>query len=428
MTVSASRRVPTLVAAAAFLLVVFLSGPGWQAAGAAPEAGAYDAVARADAFRVGVTTTEFLVADIVDASGPTAQAEVDSLGKSVGFAALPYPGDTATTAPGLVASVVLPQVGLPPPTLPRYPLATSSQYPGQPTASVNQPPVGLNAQSSASSSTAHSAASGAASGGNTVAKAAADATSKVDDAGKIIADASATLESVTIAGVLRIGAVTATANVTRAVDGALVAGSSFNADGMTVAGVPVDLTDHGLVLAGSTVPIPPSSSVAQALKAAGIQMGYLAPTTSPGSVRSAGLMVSAAQQAPTGNKFVVTYTFGVADASVSSNVSGGPASSTDAGAAGDNVPASSPIALSPAPHGALGATPVAVAPSGPSSSGGLRQTVAPPTDLQTARRSVAPVSTVSALSIYVVLVVGATVALSSSLLLRYFAIRLAWTS
>src|SRR5438067_12474489 len=114
---------------------------------AAADAGTFHVVARGDAFRESVHATGAAADEITDVSGPTAQAAVDSVGVSEGFAALPYPGDTATTSAGLVSSLVLSQVGLPPPDLPPYPLVARTQFPGQQKDEASQGPVKLSAES-----------------------------------------------------------------------------------------------------------------------------------------------------------------------------------------------------------------------------------------------------------------------------------------
>ncbi len=421
-----ARRVfGTAAAVVALVLVVPLRANSARADG---PTGAYTVTARADAFRVGVSATGFIVSSLTDTSGPSAQARVDSLGTSVGFAAFPYPGDTIATAPGLVASLVLPQLGLPPPNLPPYPLAVSSQYPGQPSQRVDQPALSLIAQSTSASSAGHATATGSDSGGNAIGKAVADATSNVDSSGELLADAASTVESVTISGILRIGRVVATAHASSSATSAPATRSTFSAEGMTVAGVPVDLTEKGLGLAGSTVPLPPSSSVAQALAGSGIGVQYLAPVSSPGAIQSAGFIVSAAAPSPTGNKFTVVYTFGVVhaglDGSVGASASPGaapsPGSSASAPAAGGG--ASQPT------NAATGTGAISLAPSAvPSPSSGLPAS-ATPGATGSLRTSTGPLSTTSALSVYLVLVIGAAVAVSGSLLLRHFAVKLAWTS
>ena len=67
-------------------------------------AGSFQAAAIAEGVRYTVTVPGAPLSDqIADAGGPVAQASLDSLGTSRGFASLPYPGDTATGLPGLVA-------------------------------------------------------------------------------------------------------------------------------------------------------------------------------------------------------------------------------------------------------------------------------------------------------------------------------------
>jgi hypothetical protein len=424
-------RACRLFGTAAAVATLMLAGAGpLHATGASADGptGSYTTTARADALRIGVSATGFVVSSLADVSGPTAQARVDSLGTSVGFAAFPYPGDVIAGAPGLVTSLVVPKLGLPPPNLPPYPLAVSSQYPGQPAQKVDEPALSLTAESSVGSSAGHATATGADSDGNAIGKAVANATSKVDSSGELVADAASTVESVTISGIFRIGQVVATAHASSAGTGAPATRSSFSAEGMTVAGVPVELTEKGLVLAGSTVPLPPSSSVAQALAASGIDVQYLAPVTSPGDVRSAGFFVSVAVPSPTGNKFTVVYTFGIVragvDGSVGASASPGPVSSAGSS---EFAPAAGGVASLP-PKAATGTGAISLAPSvAPSPSSGL-QTSAAPSAAGSRRTATGPLSTTSALSLYLVLVVGAAVAVSGSVLLRHFAVRLAWTS
>jgi hypothetical protein len=420
-------RAQRLPAAAVVIgaVVLVVTGPLLTIGAGADATGSYTTTARADAFRVGVSATGFIVSDLTDTSGPSAQARVDSLGTSVGFAAFGYPGDAIAGAPALITSIVLPQLGLPPPNLPAYPLAVSSQHPGQPSEKVDQPALSLSAESTAGSSTGHAAATGSDSGGNAMGKAVADAASKADSSGKLVADAASTVESVTIASVLRIGRVVATAHAESSGTGAPVTSSSFSAEAMTVAGVPVALTEKGLVLAGSTVPLPPSSSVAQALAASGIGVRYLAPVASPGAIQSAGLVVSVTAQSPLGSKYSVVYTFGIVQAGIAGGVAGGVATpASPAPSVGDSVPAPAVPgggASLPATAGTGATSPVLsaapAASSAPRASAGAG--AAPRT---------APLSSTSALSFYLVLVVGAAVAVSGSVLLRHFAVRLAWTS
>jgi hypothetical protein len=402
------------------VLVVPLHVTGARADGPSTS---YSGTARADAFRIGVSATGLIVSSLADASGPTAQTRMDSLGTSVGFAAFPYPGDVIVGAPGLVTSLLLPQLGLRPPNLPAYPLAVSSQYPGQPSQKVDQPALSLSAESTSGSSAGHATATGSDSGGNAMGKAVSNATSNVDSSGVVVADAASTVESVTINSILRIGRVVATAHATSSGTGTSTTRSSFSAEGISVVGVPVVLTEKGLVLAGSTVPPPPSSSVAQALAGSGIGVRYLAPVISPGEVQSAGIVVSVSVPSPTGNKFTVVYTFGIVHAgAVEASAPPGPTPSAGPTTAG-GVVAIRPTAAAPGAGATIFAPAAASSPSN-----GAQASAVPGTITGPLRTSTVPAPTTSALSFYLVLVVGAAVAVSGSALLRHFAVRLAWTS
>jgi hypothetical protein len=440
-------RVRLLFAAAAALIAI--TGLGVPTAAADTPSGSFTTLARADAFRVAVNSTSFAVSDITDTSGPTAQAKLDSVGDSEGFAAFPYPGDTATTTPGLITSIVASSAGLPPPQLPPYPLVANSQSPGQPDGNVTQGPISMAAHSSQQSSTGHASGAGADSGGNTLGKAVADSAVKVDDAGKLSSDASSTLESITIGGILRIGAMTASAHSEASPDGKPTTASSFRTEGVTIAGTPVGISDQGLVLAGSTQPLPDTSSLAQALKAAGIEVRPLKPMTQGGSMSSGGLFITAVQALPTGNTVTLTYTFGVVHAESSgqaspssgaTNTGSGAAAGTDTGSTSSAAPAGGAAgsaggagavpagdqgggALAAIPGGA--GSPAALSAPGSSPSAATRAPSGANTSNAAALGNL-PVSTTSSLSVYLVLVVGAAVALSATFLFRIFAVRLAW--
>lgn len=403
---------------------------------AGAEAGSFDGLARADAFRVSLRATGSAAEEITDTSGPSAQAEVNSLGKSEGFAGALYPGDTAATSPGLVASLLAGQLGLAPPDLPPYPLVARSQSPGQPKASASVGPTSLTAESTDRSSTGDATGAGSEANGNGVGRAVGHAAVTVDNAGKVVADAVTSVESFTVANVFRIGAVTASAHV-ESTAGQPTTRSSFKAEGATIAGVPVAITDKGLVLGGTSQPLPDSSPLATALKSAGIEVHFIAPLGEGGTVQSAGIDVTSVQNTPTGNTVTVTYSFGKARAEIAGQASALP---VDTGAAvdqggGETTPATGPVDAGPsagvtiAPS-SLGAVSPSVAPV--ASSSGTTVTVAPapsvPSRLQPAVLRPVRLSTVSSLSFYLVLVIGAMVALSGSLLLRHIAVRLAWTS
>jgi hypothetical protein len=439
-------RVRLWFAAAALVIAVTgLATP--MAARADVLSGSFTTLARADAFRVAVSATGFVVSDLTDTSGPEAQAQLDGLGDSTGFASLLYPGDTVATAPGLGVSEVFGALKQSPPTVPSYPLTVNSQSSGQPDANLSQGPVTLAAHSTNQSSTGHAAAAGADSGGNSLGKAVSDSAVKVGDTGKLISDASSDVESITIGGIFRIGAMVTTAHSETSPDGKPATTSSFRTEGVTIAGTPVGISDRGLVLAGSTKPLPDTSSLAQALKAAGITVQPIKPVTEAGAVSSGGVSITAIEPLPTGNTATVTYALGVVHAETSGQAS--PASGTDTGSAspaGTDTGSGSSGAPAGGPAGSAGGA--AAVPAGdqgggaslaiPGSSGSPAALSAGGSSPGAATRAPSsatsnsaalgglPVSTTSSLSVYLVLVVGAAVAASAAFLFRTFAVRLAW--
>src|SRR5207302_8924466 len=156
----------------------------------------------------------------IDGGIPSAQATIDSLGTSSGYAAEPYPGEVVLTAPG-TGAIALSQIcgplhPSPCPAVPDYPLIAQSTYPGQDRAAVDQGPTKLRAQSSdsESSSSADSGLGDPKSGGGGRTATNADAT-HVTATGAVRATAESTVEAVTFGDVLRIGRSPALAKVTQ---------------------------------------------------------------------------------------------------------------------------------------------------------------------------------------------------------------------
>jgi hypothetical protein len=406
-------------------------GLGPLAAGAQSDAGArlttFDASASADGVRVGVFVAGAPLANqVVDLGGPTAQALLNSLGRSQAFAAMPYPGDTLLSLPG----TIFPVIGLPSP--PGYPLIARSDVSTSPQSSITQPGLSLTAKSDNHSSQA-SASSGGGGAAGGVAAAAATALTRLDDStGDLTANSQATADVANIQGVLRIGHVSGEAQVVQPASGGVKATSSFAVEGVSIAGVSAAVTDKGIVLPGTTTPVPDTSGLSSVLDGAGVSMKYLVASAQGSSVVSAGLVVSVKEAGPTGND-VVTYTFGRAAASVAGSSSSAAAASTGAGA----VPTSTGDQTTlPAPStgtdtGGLGSPLSAAVASVPGSSvagsspriprSAVAPTAGPPT-------RVAPASsTASAASLYLLLVAGAIVAASGLVLVRLFGVKLAWT-
>ena len=100
------------------------------ASSSAQELVTFEAIAAADGLRIELTTPSLLVSNLFDGGVPVAQATANGSGQSRAFAAVPYPGDTPLTLPGLL----LPILGLP--SLPAYPLIATSSHSVQPESSV----------------------------------------------------------------------------------------------------------------------------------------------------------------------------------------------------------------------------------------------------------------------------------------------------
>jgi hypothetical protein len=73
------------------------------------------------------------VSEFLDGGGPVAQATVDSTGRAVAFASLPYPGENAVFFPGVLSAVL----GQPIPT--SYPFYVHAEYPVTPESEVTDP-------------------------------------------------------------------------------------------------------------------------------------------------------------------------------------------------------------------------------------------------------------------------------------------------
>lgn len=421
-----ARALVALGVTAAALLMSTGAWPGSAQADARLQP--FTALARADALRAHVTATGFVASDLGDVSGPSAQAKLDSLGDSEGFAAFPYPGDTAVSGPGLVVALAAPQLGVPAPQLPSYPLAARSQYPAPRDVAVTWGPVQLSAHSAERSSSGHAVGGAGDSGGNSVGFTVAGSSVSVAESGTLISDATAMVEAVTLGGILRIGAMRASAHVEAPSTGRPTATSAFSVEGVTVAGTPVGLDDQGFVMAGTHQPLPPSSSLAQALAASGISVAYLEPATDGGGVQSGGLSITVPQRTPNGNLVTVTYTFGVVRADIFSQALPSRPLST-----GPLSPSSQrPRTAANSPGSRLSTA----AGAGETADNPLATDISRATALDrgmsrrvpaSARRGVRT-STTSVMSVYLLIVVGAVMALGGSLALRLFAVRLLWTS
>jgi hypothetical protein len=412
------KRAFALLAVLGFVVAVPLAAVAApiRAVSDAPTAKSWSAVAAADGVRVAVEVKDFLVvSNVVDAGGPSAQSVVNAFGDSKAYAAFPYPGEIVLTAHGLSQGAA-----------PKYPLIAQSDA-TQPKSDVSNGPYHLHAESADDSSSAYGQA--AAGGGQLTVGTARSAAASAHDpkTGGVTADAETTTEGVSIAGVLSISRVHSHAQMVSTPGKPAQRTSDTEVGDITVGGQQVGLTDKGLVLPGTTVPLPPDSTANALLSAAGITVHYLAAAQTPTSTVAPGLSVSLVQDVPGVGQSTVTYVFGQAvataqatgAASTSGSTVTGLGGSTVGGASAPAAPRSTPGGTAgsalPGNSGSISAPPSADAPV----TAGAPQLVSPYT--------LATSSGTSSESFYLVIAAGAVVMVAAAQLFRILAVKLSWT-
>ncbi len=294
------------LAAAALVVLGTVTGPAAGTTVAQPAPGenparaiassAFSATVAAQGARILVTVPGGPFTDTpVDAGGPTAQATLDSLGTSQGFAAFPDPGGLVLSLPGLAAGLLASGVsGLPPiklPTLPPYPLYVSSDAAITPKASVGAGPYQLGAQSDDRSSRASATAGLRNSAFGSVSSLHSEASVSTEVDGAVTAEAVAEIQGLTI-GPLSVGSVRSTATMARSSDGTVTPSSSLDVDLLRVGGVGVSLKPGGLEVFGLPVPLPVDAALQGLLKAAGITIEVMPTQTLEDGISSAALRIT----------------------------------------------------------------------------------------------------------------------------------------
>jgi hypothetical protein len=272
----------------------------------------YQAFASADAARFGLLVPGASAVDqIIDAGGPVAQAVLNSLGTSAGFASQPYPGELALIGPGLGATLL----GLPQP--PSYPFIAASRHPSSPEAHVE--PTAFyrlfsksdQIASSAEARSGHTAPDGSSNGGFSQAGA-----SVVREGTRVTAEASNRAEALT-AGPLRLGAVVSRAKVGRLAGQDAERQSALEVTGASIGGQAVGFSEEGLVLPGTNAPLPSSDPLLSVLQQARVKVSYLKAEVTPDGVIAPGLQIVTVETLPGADRTVtVSITLGRAAASV----------------------------------------------------------------------------------------------------------------
>jgi hypothetical protein len=251
--------------------------------GPAQAAGAYGATASASGL---LSTTQdpqhFPVGAVIEGDGPIAQAALSSTGQSNGFASFPYPGAFFLSLPGLAASQGAPET-------PAYPLYVESNASLKPKDEVKQPGLSLTSQSTPDASTARAAAGQSSEQAN-VGSATATANVGADKtAGTVLSEASSDTE-VLSAGPLHIGRILADAKASHSSAGGLKRSSGLQLFDVTVNGVTYGLSDKGFSTGSNNSPLP-ANPVTEQLAKAGIRVTYLAAKEVPDGVMSPGLRI-----------------------------------------------------------------------------------------------------------------------------------------
>jgi hypothetical protein len=287
--------------------------------------GNYSLTARGDA----------LILEIVDKSAPlvpggqlifaspaTAQSSLDSLGNSQAFASAPYPGDFLANLTGTVNGLLAGQA----PPVPPYPFIVTSNYPTTPSGNASVGPYVLDVKSSGSTSQSQ-AKMGALTGDPAVSSLVATSQVTENPDGSASAEASDSVQLVAVGNLIQLGHIAAHAKVTVGRDGSVRKSSELDLGSLTVAGVPVGLTDKGLTLAGSATALS-AAPIEHLLAAAHIGMRYLPKTETPSSIRSAGLVLTYTTNAPGQGPVTVTVTYGQVSASAESTAQASPSGIT----------------------------------------------------------------------------------------------------
>lgn len=180
----------------------------------------------------------------VEASGPTSQAKLDSLGSSVAFSSFPYPGETGATVTGVLSGVF----GVP---LPAYPLYVTTASPPE-SKEGGAPGISLSADSQTQQATASALVGAGTTGGASRAQVVGPA---VDGAG-LAARAGSSYTGIDVGGVFSIRGAASTASAVYGADGKLALASSLRISDISVPGLKVTLPASTPTSVPIPVPIP----------------------------------------------------------------------------------------------------------------------------------------------------------------------------
>jgi hypothetical protein len=336
----------------AVLILAGVAGLGFAGRATAEADGpgdTYTVTARADTFAFEFVETGAPAApggEIFYATPSTAQALLDSVGRSQGYAAAPSPGPFFATLPSN-GNGVLAGFGFPF-SFPDYPFYAASDHPVVPSSDKAFGPFRARAES-----TQYGAVGDARSGGLTnddpaflssraAARVALDPDSRIRTA---VADSR--FDGFTT-GPLAIGQSLAHARMTQTPGSPPTRESSFTIGSIKIAGVEIAMTDKGFKLGDQAPPTADMGQLFGALAQAGITVEYLPARQTDTSIDSAGLRITRAGPDPNGTQHKVALILG----RVGASIQGGnsplvPRDSTIVPAASPGSPATAPAAAVP---------------------------------------------------------------------------------
>lgn len=412
------RRVTAGVLLAA-LVPLCAAAPGAAAQEAAEEA-ACPVVAAAQGVQVMVSKSDDLFLSAPSGAAlPAAQACVDyGVRESSGYAGAPYPGETVTSAPGILRG----QTDQP---VPDYPAYAASRHPSNDRSSVSERGYTLDARSRETASEA-SARTVLGQGTAATVATAKSAVSPEDKSSQ--ANATSDTQPLVINDVLRLGEVHSSATAAMRSDGTLTRKSRLQVGRTTVGGQEVVITPDGVRAAGQQAGLPGPGPV-EALETAGVRVRYLEEAKTRRGVLGAGIEVLARQKNPeTGEVFTVHYTFGRAFAAAAkvddSPGAGSPGTAIPPGdAGGEAVP--KPAGAEARQDGSADSGPAAMDEAAAEAAG---PDEAPAPAVAAPAQLTASPADMGLTGLYLVLVFGALAMFAGGTLLRLLGVKTRWTS
>ena len=329
------------------------------------------AKASAQGVRAVYTIPDYVVvSQIFDGGGPVTQAEADSTGRATAFAALPYPGENAITAPGLLSAAFGRSVPL------AHPFYVQADYPTAPKAELADPSGSYGLAATAADGAA--TADGSLQGQGHVSGTRSRSSARLDDGGAVRTVAESVSTGISFGdGALRIASVTTRSEtVLGPNDAQPVTTTALLIEGASVAGYAVTIDGDGVHADGQSVPAPLRQGAGSDNQFLG-QLGLSArvvPAGVPGGADALVITSSQTFPAPGHPKGTLTMTFGGAASEITVGSPEGPALDTPA-AGGNTAPAPGPGAgptAGEAPPAGAGASGAVGAAGPPPAVGGAR--------------------------------------------------------